>query len=333
MDTAPVVMLGARSIAAPLAAELEARPIHATVATVTDRALTAFDHDGRMLCLVAIETGDGPCSIVVDRLPAPGWLATVRSGAPLVAHRHWLAMGDCGDASAVTAVIDLARVPCWRPRSFHQRRLRRVSRACLAVITARAQWPPASEQPRNGAAGSIAFGIARALEVGADRFDRATATGHGIPTTAERLLGLGPGLTPAGDDYLLGAMAALWLLGAAESRVLADLLARPRTRRLTSAPSTAWLSAASKGDFGVSWHRLADALEADHLTATQDAVASIAACGATSGQASLAGFGRTVAASWDRLEQNGACPDVPTRVPRSVRAEIVHHETLGSEAP
>jgi hypothetical protein len=72
--------------------------------------------------------------------------------------------------------------------------------------------------------------------------------GHTLAQEAERLVGLGPGLTPSGDDYLGGVMVALRM---DERGAQADALWRwlePRLAERTSAISAAHLAAAAQGE-------------------------------------------------------------------------------------
>ena len=72
--------------------------------------------------------------------------------------------------------------------------------------------------------------------------------GNAMRGEAETLVGLGPGLTPSGDDYLGGMLIALRLL---ERGAQADALWRwlePRLASRTSAISAAHLAAAAAGE-------------------------------------------------------------------------------------
>ena len=81
-----------------------------------------------------------------------------------------------------------------------------------------------------------------------------------LVSAASRLAGLGPGFTPAGDDFLLGVMYALWsTLPAPQAGAISASLAEaaaPRTTRV----SAAWLRAGALGQAGGSWHDLVEAL-------------------------------------------------------------------------
>lgn len=105
----------------------------------------------------------------------------------------------------------------------------------------------------------------------------------------DRLIGLGPGLTPSGDDYLAGALVALDLLGEASAR---DALWQPISERmaiLTSGVSGAHLRAAAAGALSHSVHLLLNSILADETERLPDRFAAIGAIGHTSGWDASAG--------------------------------------------
>ena len=105
---------------------------------------------------------------------------------------------------------------------------------------------------------------------------------------AAALGGLGEGSTPAGDDWLMGTLHAVWA---------ADALARPWAGALaaaaaagTTADSGAWLRAAAAGAVGERWRELLSALAACDERATGAAASAVRGLGHTSGAYSLRGF-------------------------------------------
>jgi len=92
--------------------------------------------------------------------------------------------------------------------------------------------------------------------------------GHTLSQDAERLLGLGPGLTPSGDDYLGGVMVALRRLDrGAQADALWHWL-EPRLTERTSAISAAHLAAAAQGEAHEALHEVLNGrLEFDRLDA------------------------------------------------------------------
>ena len=103
--------------------------------------------------------------------------------------------------------------------------------------------------------------------------------GHTLARDAEGLIGLGPGLTPSGDDYLGGMLVALRACGrAAQAESLWRWL-RPRLPGRTNAISAAHLAAAAQGE----------AHEALHAVLAGDDPARLDAVGHCSGWDGLAG--------------------------------------------
>gem|GEM_PF-1518028 len=112
-----------------------------------------------------------------------------------------------------------------------------------------------------------------------------------LATAVRTLCGLGPGLTPAGDDWLAG-----WLLGlhlAPDPKGLGDLsdlvtdIAAARTTTL----SRAFLECAAAGEADASWHALLDALAGESANErVEKSARAILAHGDTSGAAMLGGF-------------------------------------------
>lgn len=109
----------------------------------------------------------------------------------------------------------------------------------------------------------------------------------------ERLIGLGPGLTPAGDDVIVGLMAGWYILGRVDDQ-------EPRRRRLsrrveeltgrTHRLSQAWLRFACRGAFAEPWHHLADALSHTDRTSLLTCLIRLVRQGSTSGYYALVGF-------------------------------------------
>jgi hypothetical protein len=105
------------------------------------------------------------------------------------------------------------------------------------------------------------------------------------------LIGLGPGLTPSGDDFLMGALAVLDALGQTKSHTALAQAIADAAPALTSPLSACFLRAAAAGHVGES---LYDAV-ALGLTGNLDAaVAAAQRTGHTSGWDMLAGVAATL---------------------------------------
>ncbi len=112
----------------------------------------------------------------------------------------------------------------------------------------------------------------------------------GAPAVEVRnLIGLGPGLTPSGDDLIGGAMIALGALGRADlAAALAEWalpIARPRTGKI----SFAHLSCAADGEGAEALHEAIAAVAANDARAIAAAIAGIDDIGHSSGWDALAG--------------------------------------------
>lgn len=101
---------------------------------------------------------------------------------------------------------------------------------------------------------------------------------------AERLCGRGPGLTPSGDDFLAGWMAAGWLLYGPEPQFLANCqLINEIASRRTHELSQCWLAYAAAGDLALPVGELLRALTTRDTPRIERAAAHVFALGATSG--------------------------------------------------
>jgi hypothetical protein len=119
---------------------------------------------------------------------------------------------------------------------------------------------------------------------------------------AAALAGLGPGLTPAGDDFLAGVM---WGLRFSPDGRDVDTLcatiaaaAAPRTTLL----SAALLRTAGAGLADAHWHALFDALDQDRGEDAAAALEAVLSQGATSGADAWAGFQWALACSRPRSQ-------------------------------
>lgn len=105
---------------------------------------------------------------------------------------------------------------------------------------------PEGERWRNSAPACEAESILRRSGEQLRSGERADAA-----RTLTELVGLGEGLTPSGDDFLCGVLAATWLGGGRQGDVWRGLLAEPLRARLceTNDISAAFLSCALQGQF------------------------------------------------------------------------------------
>jgi hypothetical protein len=109
------------------------------------------------------------------------------------------------------------------------------------------------------------------------------------PASAEFLIGLGPGLTPSGDDLIGGALIALRALGRSEIAARLAAWALPLAGQRTGAISAAHLTCAAAGEGSFALHDLIAALLTPGAPGLVEAVAVLATIGHSSGWDMLAG--------------------------------------------
>lgn len=108
-----------------------------------------------------------------------------------------------------------------------------------------------------------------------------------LQQAAQAVAGQGIGLTPAGDDWLIGCMIALHLEGYPDIALHIALTACPATTPL----SAAWLKMVGQGQVSEHWHRLFNT----HSTqAIESASLAILNQGHTSGADAIRGFIQTL---------------------------------------
>lgn len=108
------------------------------------------------------------------------------------------------------------------------------------------------------------------------------------------LIGLGDGLTPAGDDFLVGFLVALWRVGARGHERAGFLTALSaavkRAAAATTAISRSYLEAASDGDATERLLVLGDRIARGQAAEAATAARAARSVGATSGAAGTFGF-------------------------------------------
>jgi hypothetical protein len=114
--------------------------------------------------------------------------------------------------------------------------------------------------------------------------------GSGLPDQrVTGLVGLGPGLTPSGDDLLGGAMISLHLLGRPERAAALYRTVRPALADGTNAVSRALLAAAADGMGGESLHAALNAVLSADRSIMTDNLQAIDRIGHSSGWDALTG--------------------------------------------
>lgn len=270
-----------------LARQFCQRVVFATVEAVFERCVYLRSGDD-FVCIGAPDIGNGPITLIAN----PGALPTLKSLAgqiALICGQH-IAIGN-----SVRFTLDQSEL--WRPSDWPKcppaDRLIDIyaALATRAALIAPQEGLARSTINEGEASGGPLSRVARPrLALFEHWMSGLVDAGH-APAAASReavrgLIGLGPGLTPSGDDFLAGALAALDAIGesdahAAMARAIVDVLPG-----LTTPLSACFLRAAAAGHTGEHLHQLMSWV----ITAEADAaVAAAGKIGHSSGWDMLAG--------------------------------------------
>jgi hypothetical protein len=264
----------ARSMARPLFESLSQRPFAGLIMGRFNRSCNLVEAEQRLIALTSAGIGDGPFSIVLA--DQPKFFASLPLDQPVYATHQTLQIGDWQ--------LDLTKAVVWEPKiDWPDPPFAPPPALCKNLASYRV-WPP--DKGRS----PLAQGLARSARQAAAALGQALTDQRGLEAAVTQLAGLGQGLTPAGDDYLLGVMAALWLTGQPDLPPQIAHLAAPQTTLL----SAAFLQAAARGEFIEPWHALMRAVRGKNDTPIEKALHRIAHFGASSGTDALAGFASVV---------------------------------------
>jgi hypothetical protein len=240
---------------------------------IFDQACNLVNENRDILSIVTPEIGNGPFNLVVDRVVVsdPINLQPEVSISP-----DRLTVGDLA-VNITSAELWSAR-PNWEV--LHSKR--------EYIVYLTAELPKSFNKPALPDSLLDRFSIALA------RADVSSAL-----TITSRLAGLGQGLTPAGDDFIMGGLYTARIIHPLD---IAEDLAREIAESgapLTTSLSAAWLKSAGRGEVGVVWHEFLDALmkEQADLFQLQEKMERILQVGETSGGDAMAGFVGTLSAS------------------------------------
>lgn len=235
-----------------------------------------------MACLGGPDLGPGPLNVLITRT-----MPEVCEGDPVAAIGQVLRVGDSEIGLAAARTWRAERAGLVARESLARLRMARGPAGSLAdLLPEILHGPRASAHPLLDAARPVLLAL------------REWARGGAFPDVSP-VIGLGPGLTPAGDDALAGAMIAARQCGAPD---LADSLAEavlPIARTATGKISHAHLAAAADGEGAAAMHEALAALAAD--APLEQALARLSAIGHSSGWDGLAGAAAVLAGLADRV--------------------------------
>lgn len=243
-----------------------------------------------LLSVVLPEVGPGPFAIVVGQ-PDSSFegFDVLDLESPVTIKGRRIEIGPIQ--------VDATSAEEWQPRPDWQRfgeDLNRAAQANLAELL-RDHAPLGSFAPLvSGALPELDQTIqSKALHAAASPAELllsslAAGDRDGAGEAATGLAGLGGGVTPSGDDYLQGAIYAIWAKQS-EKRAsqMGEAIAGKATPR-TNTVSAEWLRSAARGDAGIDWHLLAQAIATNQQV--RRTMIRLLHRGHTSGADAMAGF-------------------------------------------
>jgi hypothetical protein len=232
---------------------------------VFDNACNLINEHKEVLSIVRHQIGNGPFNLVVQDEVLFSEHLTVESTVSILDNQ--LIIGDL--------LINLDNTNIWNPRPdwevLHARR--------SEILNQLTKLPITDYQPLlpNSLTSDFSSALVKA--------DVSTAK-----SLTSQLAGLGQGLTPAGDDFIMGAIHATWIIHPFD---VASVLAKEITNTaalFTTSLSAAWIRSAGREEAGILWHEFFDALIAGDTSNIQLQADKILSVGETSGADALAGF-------------------------------------------
>lgn len=280
----------------PAAARVLAPGMRGRVLAVFRRSFYVEADSGALACIGRTEIGAGPLNALHANDAAIG---TIAIGQPVSVADDAIRI----DGAPVLAMDDAAP---WRPRPWMRDAapdalragLRAAAAAAprlapddgLAALVARAaDGAPAEELlPRDALGRCATLGVAMLDDWLRRRFADPGADDAAPPEIAT-LLGLGPGLTPSGDDFLGGALIALAALGRNDARTALAARMFEFAGARTGIVSRAHLDCAADGMGAEALHDVLAALLTGRAGDLPERLAALGHVGHTSGWDALAG--------------------------------------------
>jgi hypothetical protein len=263
----------------PEACEWLANSHRPSLLHVFDHVCNLINEGGEVLSIVTQQIGNGPFNLVVEADVL--FSAHLTAESPIFLHANQLQLED------LTILVTNAEI--WSPRPnwemLHARRNN--------ILDQLISLPPTTYESPTLALPAFLPLVQVPGFAGVSNSLRSAIANADIPVSlaaSRKLAGLGNGLTPAGDDFIMGAVLAAWIIHPPD---VASFLAKEITNSaapLTTSLSAAWLRSAGKGEAGILWHDFFGRLMGADAAQIQTSANKILAVGESSGADALAGF-------------------------------------------
>ncbi len=281
---------------APRALEWLASASEPRIHSLYRQSINLIDSEQGLLSVVLPEVGPGPFAIVVGRPDASfEGFDRIDLESPITINSRRIEIGSIK--------VDAASAKDWQPRPDWRRFGEELDSAAHGRLAAllHEHAPPGSFAPlANGTLPepdqTVQSKALHAAARPAEMLLNSLAAGDnaGAGEAAIQLAGLGGGVTPSGDDYLQGAIHALWTKqDEKRARPMGEVIVSKAIPR-TNVISAEWLRSAARGEAGEDWHLLAQAVTKNQ--GVDKAMIQLLHRGHTSGADAMAGYLSTLSA-------------------------------------
>ncbi len=239
-----------------------------------DRVCNLINQTGQVISVVTADLGPNPLAIVIPNLHLSDWVAQPN---PPISLDMPATPSALPSLKIDQLTIDMATAVAWNPIPAWHRPLN--FDLIHSLVANHSLFQPA-----------VPLALVSQMQQALHANDQPL-----IAQTARQLAGLGPGLTPAGDDFLVGILYALFSKQSTSSHhsdYCSPLTNYCSLITATAAPHTTTLSAnllqaAGQGEASRAWH---DLVIAQRETAVYTAITKILKTGHSSGSDALLGF-------------------------------------------
>lgn len=234
-----------------------------------------------------------PTSVRVADPAGHHLVPSVRPGQPARIEQNLLRIESVG---GVSYAVDMSQASVWSPEPVRHITVTQAQRAIARLAAAERTHPLGGIASVSGVEARV-----RALQRSLlDHIESGTPESDLVGAASE-LIGLGPGLTPSGDDFLVGVMATLARGGGGGGAALRAALeaiswAVAQREHTTSDVSRHYLRLATSGHFGQSLTELLDAFTWSSSVEQERCIRQLLAIGSSSGADTLAGIALGMAA-------------------------------------
>ncbi len=239
-----------------------------------DQACNVVNQLGEVVSIVAPSVGPGPFAIVMQA----GEVGNIVENTLIHIDSNQLFVSDCK--------VDISEAKVWQSKlNWESLRKNQVEWKKMiphieAVAQSRRQVDAGIETAVSNHLHQIEHQLVKSIAV------QSVAD---FKTAVSKMAGLGSGLTPAGDDFLVGVLYGLFATcPVKEVQSWAEIVVETAVP-CTTTLSGAWLQAAARGEAVAAWHEFGKQLVVN-CDQWETAVNRILAIGHSSGADALAGF-------------------------------------------